>query len=113
MCGIAGFIKSKHKVKFDEIKRGILESIKQRGPNSDGFWNNNYISLVHSRLSILDTSNRAHQPMLSENERYAISYNGEIYNYLEIRKLLLTILKQKIVNIFYLTMIKFLLEIIK
>lgn len=89
MCGIAGFIHLNHNLNFNNIHKSILETIKHRGPNNSGIWNNNYISLVHSRLSILDTSLNAHQPMISKNKRFVISYNGEIYNYFEIKNKIL------------------------
>jgi asparagine synthase (glutamine-hydrolysing) len=56
-----------------------------RGPDGDGVWVENHIGLGHRRLSILDLSNHGHQPMMCESKRYIISYNGEVYNFRELR----------------------------
>ena len=90
MCGVAGFLmdsKSSSSVNFDLITKKMTDSIKHRGPNDSGCWNNpsEGIALGHRRLSILDLSDAGHQPMESSNGRYVIAFNGEIYNHLEIR----------------------------
>ncbi|HNP33765.1 MAG TPA: asparagine synthase (glutamine-hydrolyzing) [Flavobacterium sp.] len=81
MCGINGIFHLNYK-KVDQnqlIKmRDILE---HRGPDDAGFYINNNIGLGHRRLSIIDTSSAGHQPFFSENKRYSIVFNGEIYNY--------------------------------
>lgn len=90
MCGITGF------VNFEGIqnpKNVILEmtnAIVHRGPDSSGFYINNKdnVALGHRRLSIIDLSDDGHQPMHSKNNRYIIVFNGEIYNYLELKKIL-------------------------
>ena len=56
-----------------------------RGPDADGHWVDENIGLGHRRLSIIDLSEAAQQPMISMNNRYIISYNGEIYNFKELR----------------------------
>lgn len=81
MCGING---------FNFIDRGLIhemnETTKHRGPDDMGaFLSANY-SLGHNRLSIIDLSQAGHQPMHSKDKRYTIVYNGEIYNYLDIKK---------------------------
>jgi asparagine synthase (glutamine-hydrolysing) len=85
MCGIAGIIT------FDiqEIKESLLRmsaSIAHRGPDSDGIYITEHIGLAHRRLSILDLSTNANQPMYSADGRYVLVYNGEIYNFLELKK---------------------------
>ena len=90
MCGVAGFLmdsKSSSSVNFDLITKKMTDSIKHRGPNDSGCWNNpsEGIALGHRRLSILDLSDAGHQPMESSNGRYVIAFNGEIYNHLQIR----------------------------
>lgn len=86
MCGIAGII-SKERFDCHQIE-GMLEKIKHRGPNF-----RNYIQLFddkvwigHARLSIIDLSADANQPMFDEQGQLCLSFNGEIYNYLELRQ---------------------------
>ena len=87
MCGISGF--------YSDLKSSLINdiinmnsAISHRGPDATGVWKNkNFgIYLGHQRLSILDLSVAGQQPMKSKSERYIITYNGEIYNHLEIRK---------------------------
>ena len=84
MCGIVGAIG----VEIDpKTINNALDSIKHRGPDNSGYWQD-YASGVwigHTRLSIIDLSDRSDQPMHDRTGRYVISYNGEIYNYLELR----------------------------
>ncbi len=88
MCGIAGLI-GKNKPNFE---KKVIEKLKHRGPDSSGSWkslSNNYpITLCHTRLNIFDDSPRGNQPLKSNNERYIFIYNGEIYNFLELREYL-------------------------
>src|SRR5690606_14061582 len=60
-------------------------SLSHRGPDDQGTYSDHMVGLGHRRLSIIDTSSAGHQPMSSEDGRYHIVYNGEIYNYKEIR----------------------------
>jgi asparagine synthase (glutamine-hydrolysing) len=76
MCGIAGFTAS-NKYLVEEMVRGI----KWRGPDAQGSYIAEGISMGHTRLSILDLMPRSNQPMVSSDGRYFITYNGEIYNY--------------------------------
>ena len=86
MCGVAGLIDfSGHKVQQSEIKR-MTDAIAHRGPDGEGYFLENNIALGHRRLAIIDLSESGHQPMVSRDGNLAISYNGELYNYLEIRK---------------------------
>lgn len=83
MCGVAGFIGD-----FDKnLLSGMVATIKHRGPDGDGVWvSSNYrTALGHTRLSIQDLSTAGHQPMKTEDGRYIISYNGEVYNFKELR----------------------------
>ena len=56
-----------------------------RGPDAEGVWIDNNIGFGHRRLKIIDLSDESNQPMVSQNGRYVITYNGEIYNYKHIR----------------------------
>ena len=90
MCGIAGIISNnKNSVSFHTIKT-MTDSITHRGPDGDGHWidENNNVVLGHRRLSIIDLSSAGSQPM-HYSDRYTITFNGEIYNYLEIKDYLL------------------------
>ncbi len=84
MCGIRGIINKNNKVELDEIKN-INDLIKHRGPDDEGFYFGDNFAFGHRRLSILDLSRDGHQPM-NFNNKYTITYNGEIYNYLEIKE---------------------------
>lgn len=86
MCGIAGILFPKSDDSFN-ILDSMLRSIAHRGPDNQGIWNSpeKKCFLGHRRLSILDTSSLGNQPMISKNGRYIIVYNGEIYNFQEIK----------------------------
>ena len=85
MCGIAGLVYlNEQKVSPDLLKK-MTNSLIHRGPDGEGHWIENNVGIGHRRLSIIDLSNKGIQPMQSQDQRYIISYNGEIYNYLEIR----------------------------
>ena len=86
MCGIVGFLTDKE---FDsQTILGMTKELAHRGPDSEGIWFDNEVGLAlgHTRLAILDLSENGKQPMISPSGRYVISYNGEIYNHLKIRK---------------------------
>ncbi|MDA8612539.1 asparagine synthase (glutamine-hydrolyzing) [Candidatus Pelagibacter bacterium] len=87
MCGINGFY-SKSSSTFNNIIVKMNSAISHRGPNTNGTWldKNSGIVFGHQRLSIIDLSVAGNQPMRSSSERFILTYNGEIYNYLEIRK---------------------------
>ncbi len=83
MCGLAGFIS--FEPFFDKADLVAMNNkIKHRGPDAEGYYMDNFCGLAHRRLSIIDLSTRANQPMFSSNDRYVIVYNGEVYNYSEI-----------------------------
>jgi asparagine synthase (glutamine-hydrolysing) len=82
MCGITGFIdpKSLPEIAENALNR-MLKQIEHRGPDDTGIWHENSVAFGHRRLSIVDLSPLGYQPMLSENRRYVIIFNGEIYNH--------------------------------
>src|ERR1700730_189272 len=91
MCGIAGFVAGpKHQQSFEQIEqiaRGMDSSLAHRGPDDHDIWidRDPGVALVHRRLAIVDLSAAGHQPMLSADGRFVITYNGEVYSHLEIR----------------------------
>ena len=89
MCGIAGILLHTPSTAAPVHLKKMTDAIAHRGPDGEGFWSNekNTVHLGHRRLSIIDLSSRAAQPMRFTN-RYQIVYNGEIYNYIEIRSFL-------------------------
>ena len=92
MCGFVGFILSGNKGQdMTNVISDMTQSIEHRGPDGKGVWTdkNLGIALGHRRLSIIDTSVLAAQPMESHSKRYVITYNGEIYNFKELRKKLI------------------------
>ena len=89
MCGISGLwsnfgTEEDHKISI----RSMNDALHHRGPDGFGVWNDSeeMFFLGHTRLSILDLSLFGSQPMKSHDERYVISFNGEIYNHLELKK---------------------------
>ena len=83
MCGITGFIGNDNFISEDELK-GMTDVISHRGPDASGYFYQNSIALGHRRLSIIDLSNSANQPMESSCGKFVMVYNGEVYNYKEI-----------------------------
>lgn len=84
MCGIAGFISSSNSKNIEHIQN-MLAYIDHRGPDEAGYVVDDNVALGTVRLSILDTKN-GQQPLSAQNQRYWIAYNGELYNYLELRQ---------------------------
>src|SRR5574344_2601525 len=82
MCGITGFINSKNDK--DAIIHAMAEKIKHRGPDGEGYFIDDMAALAHRRLSIIDLSTGG-QPMYNEDKSIVIVYNGEVYNYLELK----------------------------
>jgi len=87
MCGIAGIISSDQTINYNELLGRMAKSIAHRGPDGEGFWVNERrtAGLAHRRLAIIDLSQAAAQPMHFAS-RYTITYNGEIYNYIELKQ---------------------------
>ena len=89
MCGISGII-SNSDISLIHLKNKFNEILSHRGPdgNGSGSRDNNKICLFHTRLAIQDLSFNGKQPMSSKSKRFIISFNGEIYNHLKLRKIL-------------------------
>jgi asparagine synthase (glutamine-hydrolysing) len=84
MCGIAGiFNLDKSPISSVSLKK-MTDVLAHRGPDGEGLYVDNFIGLAHRRLAIIDLSLKAHQPMLTRNGQYAITYNGEVYNFREL-----------------------------
>jgi len=91
MCGIAGFLNTRaaaFPADAARISAAMNRSLQHRGPDDDGIWTDAEagVSLIHRRLSIVDLSPAGHQPMVSADGRFVITYNGEIYNFPDLRK---------------------------
>lgn len=89
MCGIAGIVSLSRS--FEERKNTLHKMLKaqaHRGPDAQQDWHDTACSFGHNRLSIIDLSEEANQPMHSPCGRYVVVFNGEIYNYIEIKKVL-------------------------
>lgn len=89
MCGIAGALVSQNAAQLPDIQQRVermLSAIVHRGPDDGGVWTNGRIGLGHRRLSIIDLSAAGHQPMSICDDALQIVFNGEIYNFQELRK---------------------------
>src|SRR5436309_767100 len=84
MCGIAGIVGCGIG-EPGSLLRSMISLLSHRGPDDEGIWDGPGVVLGHRRLSILDLSSAGRQPMVSHDQRYHIIFNGEIYNYLEVR----------------------------
>lgn len=85
MCGITGIISLKNeKITFEKIKE-VNDIIRHRGPDGEGFYIGENFAFGHRRLSIIDLSNDGNQPMILDDD-FIIIYNGEVYNYVELRE---------------------------
>ena len=88
MCGIAGIV-SNNQNKLSEIST-LLKYLKNRGPDSSNVFKvNENLTLGHTRLSIIDIDNRSNQPMLTRSKKNIIVFNGEIYNYKDLKSFFL------------------------
>lgn len=87
MCGIAGYWGNSRAGKPETIARKMGAAIARRGPDSSDEWcdREQGIAFAHRRLAVVDLTPAGHQPMISADGRYVLSYNGEIYNHLDIR----------------------------
>ena len=93
MCGIVGYWNKSNNLNIDLLNENVsnmAKTLHHRGPDDTGVWvdPSSGIALGHRRLSIIDISDLGHQPMFSSNGRFVISYNGEVYNYNQIRYIL-------------------------
>ena len=85
MCGIAGIFDTDGAPADADVLRRMAEAIRHRGPDGDGFYADGGVGLAHLALRIIDLSDAARQPMTNEDERLWLIFNGEIYNYRELR----------------------------
>lgn len=85
MCGICGIFNLNGEPVSPVNLRKMTDAIAHRGPDGEGFFIDSFVGLGHRRLAIIDLSPLGHQPMVSADGQYAISYNGEVYNFQELR----------------------------
>jgi asparagine synthase (glutamine-hydrolysing) len=90
MCGICGVLDFSRKNVSTSLLKKMTDSIAHRGPDGEGWYQNKGLGFGHRRLAIVDLSPLGHQPMVTQDNRYAITYNGEIYNFREIRSELIS-----------------------
>lgn len=86
MCGICGIIRFDHQTVSQAPLKSMMQIMKHRGPDDEGMFIDENVGLGFVRLSIIDLSPAGHQPMLSDDKRYIMVFNGEIYNYIELRE---------------------------
>ena len=86
MCGIAGLISRDGRPVDTGQLRAMASALSHRGPDGEGMWSEGEAGLLHRRLAIVDLSPTGAQPMLSADGRFSITFNGEIYNYQELRR---------------------------
>ncbi len=85
MCGIVGILNFGKESVSPTVLKKMTDIIAHRGPDGEGQWVEKFIGIGHRRLSIIDLSSAGNQPMLSSDNRYILSFNGEIYNFKELR----------------------------
>lgn len=85
MCGVSGLINLNREPVSPVILKKMTDVIAHRGPDGEGHWIEGHVGLGHRRLAIIDLSPAGHQPMISSDHRFVLSYNGEVYNYRELR----------------------------
>src|SRR5215471_18860722 len=85
MCGVAGFLNLNCAPASPLILKAMTDAIRHRGPDGEGHFIDGVFGIGHRRLAIIDLSPAAHQPMLTPDGRYILSYNGEVYNFRELR----------------------------
>jgi asparagine synthase (glutamine-hydrolysing) len=87
MCGIVGLLRIAGGIDLDAAVRRMANELQHRGPDDEGVWLDpaHGLALAHRRLSIIDLSPHGHQPMASASGRYVMAYNGEIYNFEQLR----------------------------
>jgi asparagine synthase (glutamine-hydrolysing) len=86
MCGICGIINFNDQAVEESRLRQMMKIMKHRGPDDEGVFLDQTIGLGFVRLSIIDLSQAGHQPKVSADGNYVIVFNGEIFNYIEIRE---------------------------
>lgn len=93
MCGFCGFLLSESKYDSSQSKKILYEmnnALKHRGPDEEGYeiLEQEQIYLAHKRLSIIDLDKRNNQPFIDKSKQISLVFNGEIYNYLELKEIL-------------------------
>lgn len=86
MCGISGIVSFDKAEAYESSVLQMNDALAHRGPNAQGIWKNHHVVLGHRRLSIIDLSAAGNQPMGSADGRFVLVYNGEIFNYRELRE---------------------------
>jgi asparagine synthase (glutamine-hydrolysing) len=86
MCGITGIIHLDNSPVSSAVVQSMTDALLHRGPDDEGHWIEKNVGMGHRRLSIIDLSPAGHQPMVSANDRFVLSYNGEVYNFRELRR---------------------------
>ncbi len=86
MCGIAGIYYFKNQQVPEGLLQRMTNAMSHRGSNADGFFTDHNVGLGHRRLSIIDLSESANQPFADQTKRYQVVYNGELYNFPEVKK---------------------------
>jgi asparagine synthase (glutamine-hydrolysing) len=85
MCGVAGLIHFDGQSVAPVNLRRMTDALAHRGPDGEGQWIEGNVGLGHRRLAIIDLSPAGHQPMVNADHRFVLSYNGEVYNFRELR----------------------------
>ena len=85
MCGITGIFNLDGAPVSPVILRRMTDAVAHRGPDGEGFYTDSFLGFGHRRLAIIDLSNAGHQPMMTSSGQFVIVYNGEIYNFQELR----------------------------
>src|SRR5438128_6630652 len=85
MCGISGIFNVNGEPASTVVLRRMTDALAHRGPDGEGFYSDAFVALGHRRLAIIDLSSAGHQPMVSRDGHVVLSYNGEIYNFQELR----------------------------
>ena len=91
MCGIAGVLHTRRESVAPDTLQRMVGALAHRGPDGEGIFTDRFLGLGHRRLAILDPSPAGRQPMLSDDGRFALTYNGEVYNYRDLRRELETL----------------------
>ena len=87
MCGISGIQLKPGKIVSKKVLKNMGKKLQHRGPDNFSIFVKGNVGFAHNRLSIIDLSSSGNQPF--KNKRYVLTYNGEIYNYLDLKKILL------------------------
>jgi asparagine synthase (glutamine-hydrolysing) len=85
MCGITGYVNLDRAPISPAVLQRMTDAVAHRGPDGEGQWIEGNIGFGHRRLAIIDLSPAGHQPMVSADHRYVLTYNGEVYNFRELR----------------------------